>query len=281
MRSPDLRADALDRLVTSILQSARHRHLCPDVVRRVGARELTRRKREKDAEKETRSRLHQIGGAYLENRPPYTAWLERLRVVPDRDTLLSEFRRMMLCHASTRERLPFLAAFYARTLASIRPIRSVADIACGLNGLALPWMALEEGCQYAGYDLYSDMTAFFVEALSVPMVSPKCHVRAETCDLAVGPPATNADLALVLKFLPLLDDPTANGILEWLQRLNTRYALVSFPTRTLGGRNVGMANTYAGRFREAAEAARWSSERFEFPNELCFLVELNRVNEQK
>ncbi len=302
MRASDSESGALERLVASIEQSARYRRLCPDVIRRIGARELERRKTWKEAEKETRSRLHQIGGAYLESQPPYAKWIETLRHVPDAETYHAELKRMMLCHASTRERLPFLDTFYSRTLESIRPIRSVIDVACGFNGLALPWMGLQASCRYEGFDLYSDMLDFVREALrprEIPLQAlappqsnapknafslrdlgacsrfcPQCEIHTAALDLADGPPDGIADVALVLKFLPLLEQSGAPQMLDWLRRLNTRYALVSFPTRTLGGRNVGMAGNYDARFREVLEQARWSWERFEFSNELCFLVEL-------
>ena len=266
--------DPLERLTSSILQSSRYRSLCPEVVRRIGAGELARRKTWKEAEKETRNRLHQIGAAYLESRPPYGKWVELLRQVPDVETYRDELKRMMLCHASTRERLPILDSFYERTLDAIRPIRSVIDVACGFNSLALSWMGIEDGGRYEGCDLFSDMTAFLAAAASQSRFGPKCDVRTSVRDVAASPPEGEADVALVLKFLPLLERPAAPQMLEWLQRLQTRYVLVSFPTRTLGGRNVGMAGTYDGRFREVLQKAGWNSERFEFSNELCYLVEL-------
>ena len=49
-------------------------------------------------------------------------------------------------HASTQERLPILEEFFQTTLASIAPVESVLDLACGLNPLALPWMPLTASC---------------------------------------------------------------------------------------------------------------------------------------
>jgi 16S rRNA (guanine(1405)-N(7))-methyltransferase len=279
MGASDSEASPLDRLVAAIVQSARYRCLCPDAIRRIGAQELTKRKSWKEAEKETRSRLHQIGGAYLESQPPYSKWIDTLRYAGDQETYLAELKRMMLCHASTRERLPILDTFYDRTLESIRPIRSVIDVACGFNALALPWIGVEEGGRYEGYDLYTDMLAFASEAMGASPFSPKCAIQTCALDLAANPPEGIADVALVLKFLPLLEQAGAPQMLAWLSHLNTRYALVSFPTRTLGGRNVGMASSYDVRFREILEQARWNSERFEFNNELCFLVELRQSSQ--
>ena len=271
--------DSLDELMASVLQSAHYRSVCPDAVRRIGAGELAKRRKWKDAVRETRSRLHQIAGAYLDSIPPYCRWIADLRAAPDTETLHGELRRMMRAHASTRERLPILETFYVQTLAPARPIRSVVDIACGLNPLALPWMDVEAGARYHACDLYSDMMDFVGAALEVPFLSLQAHISTESRDLVSGPPEIEADLALVLKFLPLLEQAGGISALNWLRKLKTRWALVSFPTKTLGGRNVGMASSYEARFRETLDQGGWVAHRFIFPGELCFLLRLRSANE--
>ena len=274
MRETEPAASPLQKLTASILDSARYRTLCPDVVARIGAIELAKRKTWKEAEKETRNRLHQIGGAYLDHRPPYGRWLEDLGAAPDSEAYLAHLRRMMLAHASTRERLPYLDTFYFQTLGAIRPIRSVVDVACGFNPLALPWMGLEPGAAYQGYDLFSDMAAFTADSLRASVFGPPCDAVVSTRDVAPAPPDTLADLALILKFLPLLEQTGTTETVRWLKGLRTRHALVSFPTRTLSGRNVGMATAYEARFREVLRLGGWHAERREIGSELCFLVQL-------
>jgi 16S rRNA (guanine(1405)-N(7))-methyltransferase len=267
--------DPLARLVSSVLASARYRSVCSEVVERVGAIELEKRKTWKDAENETRKHLHRICGSNLDSVPPYAKWLETLRTVTDGDGFRSELRRMMLCHASTCERLPVLDEFYRRTLEFARPVRSIVDIGCGFNPLAMPWMNLERDCTYEGYDVYSDMTAFLEAALGQLPDESIGSVKVVAKDISVDPPGTVADVALILKFLPLLELKSGQETLDWMGQLNTRYALVSFPTRTLGGRNVGMARSHEAGFKEVLQASGWSSERIEFQNELCFMVEIN------
>jgi hypothetical protein len=48
--------------------------------------------------------------------------------------------------------------------------------------------------------------------------------------------------------------------------------LVSFPLRSLGGRNVGMAINYERRFLDIADRKKWKTERFIFQNEMVFRV---------
>jgi 16S rRNA (guanine(1405)-N(7))-methyltransferase len=81
-----------------------------------------------------------------------------------------------------------------------------------------------------------------------------------------------ADLALLLKLLPTLErlDRTAGARL--LARLNVRHMVVSFPIRSLGGREKGMRTAYEARFRDTIADRPWQVERLEFPTELVFVV---------
>nr|AIA14252.1 Ribosomal RNA methyltransferase (FmrO) [uncultured bacterium] len=171
-------------------------------------------------------------------------------------------------HASTRERLPILEGFYATTLASLGPVRSVLDLACGLNPLALPWMPLAPDARYYACDIYADMIAF----LNSFFAQAGIRGQARVCDLVASAPDEQVDLALVLKALPPLDQQAKHAGRNLLRALNARHILVSFPAHSLGGRGKGMAENYEQRFRALADAEGWSIERFVFPTELAFLV---------
>ena len=57
-----------------------------------------------------------------------------------------------------------------------------------------------------------------------------------------------------------------------LEAVNARYIVVSFPAKSLGGREKGMVKNYAERFGELVERKGWEAEKFEFETELVFLV---------
>jgi len=174
----------------------------------------------------------------------------------------------MYSHASTRERLPILDQFYASTLAHIPRITSVLDIACGLNPIALPWMPLAEGAEYHAYDVDRRLIGFLDEFLPIAGVPGGAHVLDVTRHL----PDRGADLALVLKAVPCLDQVSPSAVARLLQGLNTPNVLVSFPLRSLGGRIKGMSRTYEARFAELVAGKGWSVRRFAFTTELAFLV---------
>jgi 16S rRNA (guanine(1405)-N(7))-methyltransferase len=95
---------------------------------------------------------------------------------------------------------------------------------------------------------------------------------AHVCDLARGAPRQRADLALALKALPPLEHLQKGAGARLLRALQADYLLVSFPARSLGGRDKGMVEHYARGFLALADAEGWPVERFEFATELAFRV---------
>lgn len=260
--------EQLERLVAEVLASAKYRSISPELVRAVGARELAARRSLREAVKETKGRLHQVAGAFLDRAPRYETWLEQLRAAAPAERP-AVCRTLMASHASTRERLPELERFYTAIFAALPPVTSLIDAACGLNPLAAPWMALTPDAAYYACDLYADMCAFIGAALPLLEVNSSAAV----CDLAAGPPPWQADLALVLKTLPVLEHVRRGAGHELLRALRVRQLVVSFPTRSLGGRNVGMAATYAAQMRTIADGEGWPYTTLEFANEIVFVIQ--------
>ena len=260
----------LEELVGAVVESPKYHAVSEDLIRRIGLRELVARRNLKEAIKATRNKLHQVAGAYLDGRPDYAAWAEQLATAAQAGD--SELRRaslqIMQHHASTRERAAILESFYAQALAGLPPIRSVLDVACGLNPLARPWMPLAADVAYYACDIYSDMIGFLNDYFRIAGV----RGQAQVCDLVGDPPGQPVDLALVLKVLPPLEQLDKRAGLNLLRALNAEYLLVSFPARSLGGRDKGMVEHYAGRFLALAAAEDWPVERFEFATELAFRV---------
>ncbi len=268
---PDADMDELTKLVQAVLGSAKYRHVCGDVIRNIGSRELARRSNLKEAIKATKNKLHQVGAAYLAGRMDYDLWLDALRTAAssgDRQRFLRICHEVMKRHSSTRERVDILDEFYARTLASLSGIRTVLDIACGLNPLAIPWMPLDRDLEYYAYDMYTDMVEFLSQFLGLAGVRGQAEAR----DVSRFPPTRRADLALILKSLPCMEQLDKSASVRLLEATNADHLLISFPVRSLGGREKGMAQSYEQQFLGLVAGKRWGVRRFEFSTELAFLV---------
>jgi 16S rRNA (guanine(1405)-N(7))-methyltransferase len=259
----------LDRLVTAVTQSAKYATISPDLIRRVGERELAVRRNWKEAVKATKNKLHQAGGAYFAARLDYPAMSTELRAAAGSpEQLRAVCRNLMRRHTSTQERLPFLAEFYATTLGRLEDIRVVIDLASGLNPLAIPWLPFTGDFEYHAYDIYADMMAFLAEFIAIVGVNG----RVQTRDILSQPPTEPADLILILKTLPVLEQMEKGAAARLLDVLNARYLLISFPARSLGGRRKGMVQNYEAQFMDWISGRNWQTKRFEFPTELAFLV---------
>jgi 16S rRNA (guanine(1405)-N(7))-methyltransferase len=267
MKNADL---SVDTLVSDVLKSRKYRYVCEELVRQIGTRELAVRRNYKEAVKATKKKLHQVGGAYFETNISYIRAIEELQKAKNASP--EEFRhvcqKLMGFHASTKERLGILEEFYATTFASIQPIRVVLDIACGLNPLAIPWMPLDEQVTYYADDIYQDLMAFMQEFMGILGIDG----HAETHDVTQSPPAQKADVALMLKTLPCLEQIDKTAGLRLLETINATYLLISFPVQTLGGRKKGMVENYEARFYELIQAKPWTIQKFTFATELAFLI---------
>lgn len=261
----------LEDLVAAILGSTSYGTISRELIISVGERELRNRRSLKEAIKATKSKLHQVGGAYF-SRSDYTAWLGELEAAAQtgsREELRVTCRKIMGSHASTRERLPILDEFYTTILGQLPPVRRVLDIACGLNPLALPWMPLAEGAEYHAYDIYADLTDFLSVFLGIVGV----HGQAQARDVIQRCPSEHADLALVLKALPCLEQLDKTASARLLDSLDADHILVSFPVASLGGRRKGMEASYEARFQQLVSGKGWSVTRFAFATELAFLIQ--------
>jgi 16S rRNA (guanine(1405)-N(7))-methyltransferase len=259
-----------DDVVAAVRATVKYSQVSDALIRRVAARELANRRTLKDAIEATRNKLHQVAGLYQEPRMRYGQWLTTLRDAgSDKDAQRDACRLLMRHHTSTRERELLIDGFYDRILDGLPPARSVLDVACGLNPLCAPWMPLADGAVYHAVDVYADMVAFAGEALGVLGISALTEAR----DVLDDGPLPEVDLALVLKTIPCLEQIDADAGTRLLDKIRARILVVSFPTRSVGGKNVGMAAHYAERFAELSAGRGWRAREFLFENELVYCVE--------
>jgi 16S rRNA (guanine(1405)-N(7))-methyltransferase len=263
--------DNLEQLMAEVLKKSRYGGISSEIITRIGEQELQKRSSKKEALKGTLGKLHQIGGAYLEKKPDFDAWLAELESLPA-DLQSAEVRQFcqqkMTGHASTQERLPFVSEFYQKCLKSFAPIHSVLDLGCGINSLALPWMPLAADPMYLGLDIFKEMVDFDLRFLQ------HVHIRGRVIcrDFLGSLPRQQYQLALALKVIPLIDQLGKGAARSWLESIPADHVLVSFPRFSLGGRGKGMSENYSARFNQLTQDGEWKIQPFEFPTELAYLL---------
>lgn len=221
----------------------------PDAIRRALEDAERRYKRPKEIEKAARERLHGITSAFND--------LGKASPSDDLESLLER-------HASTRERLPLarMDVLYARIFAVTGEPRSVLDLACGLNPL---YLLRRYDCPVAGVD---------VSRSCVELLSREPRFTGVWADLLSESalPQSRFHVALLFKILPLLERQQPGAALQLMNRIDAEYLVASFPTRTLGGRNVNMERNYSEWMESHLPANRAIAARFTDENELFYIL---------
>ena len=257
-------------IVERVRRSSRYRAVDPSLVARLAAEEMPKARNLDDAVKRVKRRLHQAVGAFRSGRAPTgAAW-----PVDDPAALREACRAAMREHTSTRERTPHLDTFYQPIWKVTGAPRSVLDLGCGLNPLALPWMGIGDA-MYNAVDVDAatlGTVSGFLESVGQPHAT-------EVRDLVTAAPAEAAEVALLLKLVTTLDRQDADAATRLLRGLRAGHAVVSFAARSLGGRG-NHERTYrarlerlaedAGRVRSVAEAS--------VPGELVFILDLEPLH---
>lgn len=238
-------------VVERVLRSARYRDVDPAMLARMAAEEQPRARNIDDAVKRVKRRLHQAVGAFRGSERAdamSAAWDGDLGDPTFRSACIDVLR----AHASTRERLAALDAFYPPIWAVTGLPHSVLDLACGLNPVTLPWMGLPADAMYVASDV-DGRPLRAVEAFLELVGQPH---RVEARDLVADPPGDRADVAFLFKLVTTLDRQDPDAADRLVAALRVRYAVVSFPVRSLAGRGRGMERTYRARLERLASGPR-------------------------
>ena len=243
--------------------SRKYRTLCDETVGRIAGWAAERGRSVDQATHLARRKLHQIYGAFW--NPADHRRIERaLQAAPE--GLEESCRAILALHASTRERLGHLDRCYREIFAITGLPESVADLSCGLNPFALPWMGLTAGCRYMPSDIdgrLAELVNRLLERLGRPQA-------AECLDLLGAGALPQAEVCLLLKSLPTLERQAAGSAARVAGLLRCRWAVLSFPNRSLGGRDRGMREAYRGMAEQLAAGRRIVE--IAYPSEVFYLV---------
>jgi 16S rRNA (guanine(1405)-N(7))-methyltransferase len=255
-------------VLQQIVASTKYADLDEEFVRRIAAEAAERFRTQQEAVNYAKRKLHQAFGAFVKGSlgDGVRACVSAIGSgVPVRTACLASMRR----HASTAERAAVLDALYRQIETWCGRPSTVADLACGLGPLAIPWLATGPDATYWCCDVDRDLIA------ELPRLSEPFGVAvvAEPRDL-VGPACfPPADLVLLLKTLSTLEQQRSGAAREVLAALDAPRVVVSLSRRSLSYRRryaddalqmIGKA-TAGLRYRLAGQA--------ELGGEALFLLE--------
>ena len=256
----------LEAIVCELKASRKYRHLCEATLNRVGQWAQARYPNRKLAVKNAKSKLHQVYGAFVE-KVDFT----RLQTLTDclaEQNLRITCNEILGCHTSTAERMPFVEELYATLFGKTGYPGRLLDLACGLNPFSLPWMNLPSGSKYEACDIDSRLVAAIDRLFAHSGVdgTAKCQ------DLLVGEQSYQADVVLLLKTLPSIEQQEKGMSLRLLRRMHADHIVVSYPSRSIGGRAKGMPEHYESIAKSLAEDLGRKLEKLTFPGEIFYLM---------
>lgn len=259
-----------DPMLEKLLHSKKYQGVCPDTVRRIYSECLGKYKKPKDAEKAAREALHGITGAFL-TREEAARCMSDLEVWASQGREDAPLERALERHASTRERLPLARtdAMYGCILEVIGQPDAVLDLACGLNPLYLS----ARGIPVTGVDISGEAVGVLNAAAERWGLPIHAVCGDLLCENAI--PEMRFHAALLFKILPLLERQRAGSAMAVMNAIDADYLVVSFPTRTLGGRNVGMEAHYSDWMDSHLPENRTIAARFVADNELFYILKEN------
>jgi len=225
---------------------------------------------QKALEKTVRRKLHNIMAPYLEdlNYEQAAGWVEAMPDHAPEDLLKQVSKRVLLSHASTRERMPFLQRFYEQLFQRTGIPDSILDLACGLHPFGIPWMGLPASCAYHAYDIHAprvDLLNRYFLKIGLPSL-------AEVRDVLVSPPPVKAQVALLFKEAHRMEKRQAGCSQPLWEALNVRYLVVSLPALDLSG-DHDLSGKHRSLVYQVCGDKLWKISEIRFENELVFVID--------
>ncbi len=231
----------LPAMIAEIRNSRKYRDTgIPDAtIEDILRRELARHPKPAEALRSAKAILHNVMAPYLGDVDHELAsdLLEGVFASGDVGTIRQAARTILELHNSTRERLPYLEDFYRCIREACPDMRTILDLACGLNPFAFPWMGLRDDVKYHAYDIHQPRVELINQFFRGSGLQPLAEVR----DILVNPPEIQADAAFLFKEAHRMEKRRKGASRGLIQALHARVIFVSLPNRSLDGqRDLGV-----------------------------------------
>lgn len=262
----------IQTITQKILSSKKYKGLYDKTIERI-VKNSIEKYGEKHAEEKARNVLHQIWGAYYPIQTSVDKLTKNFTSAFEEELPLKKALLPILSlHASTNERISLLDDFYKKIFAITDMPLSIIDHGCGFNPLTIPWMELPQTCIYRGFDISETQTVFLNNILHANFTM---SAETETQDIFVDS-FPYADIVFMFKLLPTFEQQQKNSSLEIMRKQKCTYLVVSFPVKSIGGKEKGMTEFYTQKFLSDIAKENWDYQKLDFPTELVFVVRTRR-----
>ncbi len=252
-----------DKLVEKIASSKKYARVYDKTVARIVA-DCLKKYEKKQVIKKAKNILHQSWGAF-NSQPNFKELFESIdKTENPKQTALS----LLKLQSSTNERIPILDDFYKKIFDITGLPKTIIDIGSGLNPLTFFWMNLSKNAQYYAFDIDKDQAWFLKSFFNLFKVK---QVKASLGDALIDD-FPKSDITFFLKVIPLLERQEKGVALKILKKQNSKFLVVSFPTKSISGKQKGMIDFYSKQFQDLIKDQPWKTKRLLFESELVFII---------
>lgn len=262
--------EAEKKIVEKILESKKYKNLDEKLVTSMVA-EFSKKYKSKVVEQEVKNKLHQIWGTYFASLPDYNKLFEKLTAG---QVAIADILRL---HISTAERISFFEKMYIDIFEKIGSVKSILDIGSGFNPLNFQLMNIDLNGEYYVIDIDKKEIEFLEKTLNNKDIFPNKNVNfILDCMSALEIDFVNLqkfDVIFLLKLLQNLEQQKKGSGVEILLNSinNAKFVIVSFPTKSVGGKNKNMGENYAIWFEDILSQKNIQSEKLFYENELVYI----------
>ena len=231
------------QIYNQIILSKKYAHLYAPLIMRICREEYAKYKKDKDRIKSVKNKLHIIYGAFFSDECHKKA---EAVIKLNNENMSAEIMRF---HVSTNERLNILDEFYNFIFDITGQTESIIDIGCGFNPFALPYMRTNIKKYYA-YDIDCRTVKLinnYFDLLGLPNLADCIDIIAET-------PRDTADVAFIFKLMPVIEAQSPGRAFKILEEIGAGHIVVTYPVKSLCGKNKGMSINYARAFEAGTDA---------------------------
>jgi len=238
-RAEMLKIISHSRKITEFLSSAKD----PEKIRKSGKyREII---------KKTRAVLRKSAGVFIKTHQ------------------LHDFKRALLKHESTKERMQIYPELYRRIFHITGIPKSILDLGCGLNPLSYGFLGAKP--EYYAVDISSDIVNFANDFFAKNKISGKAEIMnlREIKNKKLALPKSG--ICFMFKLLDSIEMEKGHRLAEKLiKSVSCSWIAASFSTKTLSGKR--MRHPYRGWIEQLCRRLGYFYEIIEFENEIFYLI---------
>jgi len=254
-----------ERILRRLMDSGKYSNVYEGTLRKIISTMTLRFKKEKEIEKNVRKKLHQIYAAYQ---------ILGIRFkVSGINSEISGINEVLKSHVSTAERMGFYEEFYGKifdVLGEPGKKYKIYDAACGLNPFSAFYFKERVElyhCSDIDVEANKEINRFFTE-------NGLSNFSSSNRDLMVDEiPFSDYDVVFLFKTLSCIERQEKGSAKKILHNaLAAPIVVVSFPSKSIGGKEKGMVENYSNFLEELLEDIPHTKTILHFPTEAVYII---------